>query len=372
MKTQYDYLIVGAGLFGCSFSQQMTLRGKSCLVLDRRSHVAGNAHCEVIEEIRVHQYGPHIFHTSDAEVWAYVNQFAAFNHFVNAPIAIYQNEVYNLPFNMNTYAKLWNIQTPRQAKAIIAEQTAEYSNEPPENLEQQAIRMAGRDIYEKLIRGYTEKQWGRPCAKLPPFIIRRLPLRFTYDNNYYNDIYQGIPIGGYDEMAWKMLEGSDVLLETDYADFIKKYPRIADKTVYSGAIDEFFDYCLGHLEYRTIGLQHEIIDCDNWQGNAVANYTDQTVPFTRIIEHKHFEFGTQPKTVISREYPCEWKPGMESCYPIRDEKNMDLYRQYAVLAKATPGVIFGGRLGTFQYEDMDKIIRTALDTAKAEMAMGVL
>ncbi len=370
MRTQYDYLIVGAGFFGCSFSQQMTARGKSCLVLDRRSHVAGNAHCEEIEAIRVHQYGPHIFHTSDAEVWAYVNQYATFNHFVNAPIAIYQDEVYNLPFNMNTFAKLWNIQTPRQAKAIIAEQTAEYTAETPVNLEQQAIRLVGRDIYEKLILGYTEKQWGRPCTMLPPSIIRRLPLRFTYDNNYFNDTYQGIPIGGYDEMAWKMLTGADVLLGTDYADFIKKHPHIAMKTIYSGAIDEFFGFRLGHLEYRTIKLKHEIMDCDNWQGNAVVNYTDQTMPFTRIIEHKHFEFGTQPKTVISREYPCEWKPGMEPYYPIRDEKNVGLYRQYAALAKETPSVIFGGRLGTFQYDDMDKVIRIALDTAKTEMVTG--
>lgn len=366
---KYDYLIVGAGLFGTVFAQQMTMRAKRCLVIDKRPHIGGNAHCREIEGIRVHQYGPHIFHTSDKEVWEYINQFAAFNHFINAPVAIYQGEVYNLPFNMNTFAQLWHIQTPRQAEAIIANQTAEYPTETPTNLEQQAIRMVGRDIYEKLIRGYTEKQWGRPCSHLPPSIILRLPLRFTYDNNYFNDVYQGVPIGGYDAMFQKMLAGVDLMLNMPYDDYKRQHPHAEAKTVYTGAIDEFFDYRFGQLEYRTMTLENEIIDCVNWQGNAVVNYTDKAIPFTRIIEHKHFEFGTQPKTVISREYPCQWQPGMEPYYPVRDEKNTRLYKRYAALAGETPGVVFGGRLGTYQYEDMDRTIRAALDAARKEMAM---
>ncbi len=366
MRTKYDYLIVGAGVFGCVFAERMTGRGKRCLVIDRRPHIAGNAHCAEVEGIRVHCYGPHIFHTSDMLVWAYINRYAEFNRFINAPIARYKGEIYNLPFNMNTFAKLWNVRTPREARAIIERQTAEYVDIQPQNLEQQALKLVGRDIYEKLIRGYTQKQWGRPCDELPAFIIQRLPLRYTYDNNYFDDRCQGIPIGGYDAMARNMLEGADVSLNTEYADFVQAYPDIAQKTVYTGAIDAFYDYRFGRLEYRTVRLEDEVIAAENWQGNAVVNYTDETVPYTRIIEHKHFEFGKQPVTVISREYPCEWESGGEPYYPIRDEKNLRLYHQYKALGAETPNVLFGGRLATYQYADMDVVVRAALDAAENE------
>lgn len=367
---QYDYLIVGAGLFGCVFAREMTDAGKRCLVIDRRNHIGGNIHCETIEGIRVHRYGAHIFHTKDEGVWQYAQRFVTFNHYVNAPVARYHDELYNLPFNMNTFAKMWNIATPAQARAIIEEQTAPYRDIEPRNLEEQALRLVGKDIYEKLVREYTQKQWGRPCDELPAFIIRRLPLRFIYDNNYFDDPHQGIPMEGYDALAEKLLEGSDVLLETDYFDFIKNHEGIAARTVFTGAIDAFFGYRFGHLQYRTVTFEDEILDTDNWQGNAVVNYTSAEVPFTRIIEHKHFEFGTQEKTVISREYPCEWREGMEPYYPINDEANQRLYEQYRALAAEQSDVIFGGRLGSYRYYNMDQVIREALDAAKAELARG--
>lgn len=363
---KYDYLIVGAGLFGSVFTQRMSEMGRKCLVIDRRSHTGGNIHCQEIEGIQVHQYGAHIFHTSDEEVWAYVNRFVRFNHYINSPIAVYKDELYNLPFNMNTFARLWNIRTPAQAQEKIQEQTAGLNFGEPRNLEEQALKMVGRDVYEKLVKGYTEKQWGRDCKDLPAFIIRRLPLRFTYDNNYFSDSYQGIPIGGYNTLTEQLLKGSEVMLNTDYSLFIQENPNIAEKTVYTGMIDEFFQFQLGILEYRTVTFETETLDCPNWQGNAVVNYTGHEVPYTRIIEHKHFAFGQQPKTVISREYPAEWKRGMEPYYPVNDEQNQALYCAYQKLAKTRPDVIFGGRLGQYRYYDMDKVIRAALDAAAQE------
>jgi len=364
---QYDYLIVGAGLFGAVFAHEATARGRKCLVIDRRDHIAGNAYTESIEGINVHKYGAHIFHTSNKEVWDYVNRFAAFNNYINAPVAVYKDELYNLPFNMNTFSKMWGVRTPAEAKAIIAEQVARESVEEPANLEEQALKLVGRDIYEKLVKGYTEKQWGRSCTELPAFIIRRLPCRFIYDNNYFNDRYQGIPEGGYTQIVEKMLEGSEVRLGVDYFDFIKENPDIAGKTLYTGMIDEFFGYKLGILQYRSVRFETEVLDTDNYQGNAVVNYTEREVPFTRIIEHKHFEFGKQEKTVISREYSSEWKPGVDPYYPINDEKNGALYEEYRKLAETVPNVIFGGRLGEYKYYDMDKVIASALDLVKKEL-----
>ncbi len=364
---KYDYLIVGAGLFGSVFAHEATQRGKKCLVIDRRDHIAGNAYTESIEGINVHKYGAHIFHTSNREVWEYVNRFAEFNNYVNAPVAVYRDELYNLPFNMNTFSKLWGVKTPAEAKAIIAQQVAREAVGEPKNLEEQALKLAGRDIYEKLIKGYTEKQWGRDCTELPAFIIRRLPFRFIYDNNYFNDRYQGIPMGGYTQIAEKLLEGSEVRLGVDYFDFIKANPDIAGKTLYTGMIDEFFGYRLGVLQYRSVRFETEVLDTDNYQGNAVVNYTEREVPYTRIIEHKHFEYGQQEKTVISREYSSEWKPGVDPYYPINDEKNGALYEQYRELAKTTPDVIFGGRLGEYKYYDMDKVIASALDLVRREL-----
>lgn len=360
---EYDYLIVGAGLFGSVFAQQVTEKGKRCVVIDRRGHIGGNIHCEEIAGIPVHQYGAHIFHTSDEWVWEYVNRFVTFNHFVNSPIAIYRDELYNLPFNMNTFSKLWNVRTPQEAQGKIQEQIADLEVGEPRNLEEQALKLVGRDIYEKLIKGYTEKQWGRDCRDLPPFIIRRLPLRFTYDNNYFGDPHQGIPIEGYNALAQRLLDGIEVLLNTDYFEFIKENPNIARRTVFTGMIDEFFNYQLGALEYRTLRFETETLDCSNWQGNAVVNFTAREVPYTRILEHKHFVFGQQPKTVISREYPAEWSPGMEPYYPINDRNNQLRYAAYRELAQTKPDIIFGGRLGQYQYYDMDKTIRAALDRA---------
>ena len=368
---KYDYLIAGAGLFGAVFAHEMTKRGKKCLVIDKRNHIAGNIYCETVEGIHVHKYGAHIFHTSNKEIWDYVNRFAEFNNYINSPVASYKDELYNLPFNMNTFSRMWNIKTPKEAKRIIEGQKADLNISEPKNLEEQALSLVGTDIYEKLIKGYTEKQWGRACTELPAFIIKRLPLRFIYDNNYFNDRYQGIPIGGYTAMVEKMLEGSNVLLETDYFEFIKKNPDIAKKTVYTGMIDEYFDFQLGHLEYRTVRFETEVLDEENYQGNAVVNYTDREVPYTRIIEHKHFEFGTQPKTVISREYSSEWKPGIEPYYPINDEKNSSLYEQYQALAQKEQNVIFGGRLGHYKYYDMDKVIEAALACVEKEAAVSV-
>ena len=357
----YDYLIVGAGLYGAVCAHELTARGKRCLVIDRRAHIAGNIYTETVSGINVHKFGAHIFHTSDREVWDYVNQFAEFNHYINSPLAVYQDELYNLPFNMNTFSKMWGIRTPAQAKKIIADQVAELHITEPKNLEEQALSLVGTDIYEKLVKGYTEKQWGRDCRDLPAFIIRRLPCRFTYDNNYFNDRYQGIPIGGYTAMVEKMLAGIEVRLNTDYAEL---QPNIAKKTIYTGCIDEFFSYCFGPLEYRSVRFETEELDVEDFQGNAVVNYTHRDVPYTRIIEHKHFEFGKQPTTVISREYSAQWQPGMEPYYPVNDEKNSALYEKYQELAAQRGDVIFGGRLGQYRYYDMDKVIRAALDDLK--------
>lgn len=361
----YDYLIVGAGLFGAVFAREMTDHGKKCLVIDRRPHIGGNCFTECVEGINVHKYGAHIFHTSDKEIWNYVNRFAEFNNFVNSPIAVYGSELYNLPFNMNTFSKMWGITTPAQAKKIISEQIAALHITEPKNLEEQAVSLVGRDVYEKLVKGYTEKQWGRKCSELPAFIIKRLPLRFTYDNNYFSDRYQGIPIGGYTQIFERLLDGTRVLLNTKYDDI--RGEKIAEKTVFCGCIDEFFGYCLGELEYRSVRFEHEVLDTDNFQGNAVVNYTSADIPFTRIIEHKHFEHGSQEKTVISREYPVSWQKGSEPYYPINDEKNTELYGKYAELAHTRPDVIFGGRLGQYRYYDMDKVIRAALDTVRNEL-----
>ena len=363
----YDYLIVGAGLFGAVFAHVAHKAGKKCLVIDKRNHIAGNIYCENIEGINVHKYGAHIFHTSNKAVWDYINQFAEFNNYINSPVAIYKDELYNLPFNMNTFSKMWGIKTPAEAKEIIEKQKAEYKIEEPKNLEEQALSLAGRDVYEKLIKGYTQKQWGRPCTELPAFIIKRLPFRFTFDNNYFNDRYQGIPVGGYTKIVEKLLEDADVLLNTDYYGYIKSNPNIACKTVFTGMIDEFFGYKLGTLEYRTVRFETEILECDNYQGNAVVNYTDYEVPYTRIIEHKHFEFGKQEKTVISKEFSAEWTPGMEPYYPVNDEKNTYLYSRYKELADKEKNIIFGGRLGQYKYYDMDKVIEAALHLVSEEL-----
>lgn len=360
----YDYLIVGAGLYGAVCAHELTKRGKLCLVIDRRDHIAGNIYTENISGINVHKYGAHIFHTSDREIWDYVNQFAEFNHYINSPIAIYKDELYNLPFNMNTFSKMWGIKTPAEAKEKIAEQVAQLNITEPRNLEEQALRLVGTDVYTKLVKGYTEKQWGRDCRDLPAFIIKRLPCRFTYNNNYFNDRYQGIPIGGYTAMVERMLEGVEVRLNTDFFALVKEQPHIADRIIYSGCIDEYFRYKLGALHYRSVRFETEELPLDDYQGNAVVNYTDREVPYTRIIEHKHFEFGTQPTTVISREYSAEWNPGMEPYYPVNDAENSALYAKYQKLAEAEPNVHFGGRLGQYRYYDMDKVIRAALDDLK--------
>ena len=361
---RYDYLIVGAGLYGAVFARELTQRGKSCLVIDRRNHIAGNVYTEKMAGINVHKYGAHIFHTSDRKVWEYVNQFAEFNNYVNSPLAVYRDELYNLPFNMNTFSKMWGIRTPKEARQMIERQVAELGITEPQNLEEQALSLVGTDVYTKLIKGYTEKQWGRDCQELPAFIIRRLPCRFTYDNNYFNDRWQGIPIGGYTQMVEKMLEGADVLLQTDYFDLIREQPEIAHTVVYTGCIDEFFGYRLGALKYRSVRFETEELPEENYQGNAVVNYTDREVPYTRVIEHKHFEFGKQPTTVISREYSAEWKPGLEPYYPVNDAENSALYAQYQQLAAQQENVIFGGRLGQYRYYDMDKVIRAAMDEVK--------
>ena len=357
---KYDYLIVGAGLYGAVMAHELTKKGKRCLVIDKRSHIAGNIYCEDIEGIHVHKYGAHILHTSNKKIWEYMNQFAEFNNYINSPVAVYKDELYNLPFNMNTFSKMWGIKTPAEAKAMIEKQVKETGITEPKNLEEQGLSLVGKDVFEKLVKGYTEKQWGRSCSELPAFIIRRLPVRFTYDNNYFNDRYQGIPIGGYTKIVEKMLEGVDVQTDTDYFEFRKSNPDIADTTIFTGMIDEYFDYQLGALEYRSVRFETEVLDTDNYQGNAVVNYTEREVPYTRIIEHKHFEFGTQEKTVISREYSSEWKVGMEPYYPVNDEKNGKLFAAYKELAEKEEHVIFGGRLGNYQYYDMDKVVEAAL------------
>lgn len=363
---KYDYLIVGAGLYGSVFAYEAKKRGKSCLVIDKRNHIGGNIYCEEIEGINVHKYGAHIFHTSNKKIWEYVNQFAEFNNYINSPVAIYKDELYNLPFNMNTFSKMWGIKTPAEAKEIIADQIKELNIVEPKNLEEQALSLVGKDVYEKLVKGYTEKQWQRSCDELPAFIIKRLPLRFTYDNNYFNDRYQGIPIGGYNQIIEKMLDGVDVLLNTDYFEFINDSQYEFGKTVFTGQIDKFFDYKMGILEYRSVRFETETLDMENYQGNAVVNYTEREVPYTRIIEHKHFEFGKQPRTVISKEYSSEWTMGDEPYYPINNDKNNQLYTKYKELADNEPNVIFGGRLGQYKYYDMDKVIASALEAVQKE------
>ena len=365
---KYDYLIVGAGLFGAVFAREAMNRGKTCLVLDRRDHIGGNIYTEKVEDIQVHRYGAHIFHTSDKKVWDYINQYAEFNNYINSPVAVYKNELYNLPFNMNTFSRMWNIRTPKEAREIIEGQIADLHIEEPRNLEEQALSLVGRDVYEKLVKGYTEKQWGRDCKDLPAFIIRRLPLRFTYDNNYFNDRYQGIPMGGYTRVIEKLLEGAEVRTGVDYLKERETYECAAGKIIFTGMIDEYYGYRLGALEYRSVRFETEVLDCDNYQGNAVVNYTDREVPYTRVIEHKHFEFGTQKKTVISREYSSEWKVGDEPYYPVNDEKNSVLYEKYASLAAGEDNVIFGGRLGAYRYYDMDKVIASALELVDREFS----
>lgn len=367
----YDFLIVGAGLFGAVFAYEMKKAGKKCLVIERRNHIAGNVYTEEISRIQVHKYGAHIFHTSNENVWKYINQFAQFNHYVNSPVARYQEKLYNLPFNMNTFYAMWGVKTPEEAKRVIEQQKKAANIKEPKNLEEQAISLVGTDVYEKLIKGYTMKQWGKECRDLPAFIIKRLPLRFTFDNNYFNDRYQGIPIGGYTQIVTKLLEGTKVLTNTEYKTFIKGTADTFKRTVYTGAIDEFFDYSFGELEYRSLRFEEEILtDCENFQGNAVVNYTEGTVPYTRIIEHKHFEFGGQKDTVITREYPDMWERGKESYYPINDERNTALYEKYQSLAHERKDLIFGGRLGQYKYYDMDKVVEAALQCAEEQLAVG--
>ena len=362
---KYDYLVVGSGLYGAIFAHEANKRGKKVLVIDKRPNIAGNIYTEEVEGINVHKYGAHIFHTNNKEVWQYITQFAEFNRFTNSPVANYKGELYSLPFNMYTFNKMWGVVTPEEAAAKIEEQRQEIKGEP-KNLEEQAISLVGRDIYEKLIKGYTEKQWGRPCNELPSFIIKRLPVRLTFDNNYFNALYQGIPMGGYTKMVENMLEGIEVRLNTDYLENKEELDSLADKVVYTGPIDAYFNYKLGTLEYRSVRFETEVLDKPNFQGNAAVNYTDAETPWTRIIEHKWFEFGTQPKTVISREYSSEWKLGDEPYYPVNDEKNGALYAEYKKLGEAEIKVIFGGRLGEYKYYDMDAVIAAALDRVKKE------
>lgn len=372
---QYDYLIVGAGLYGAVAAHELTKKGKSCLVIDRRDHIAGNVYTEEIEGINVHKYGAHIFHTSNKEIWDYINQFAEFNNYINSPVAIYKDELYNLPFNMNTFSKMWNIKTPQEAKDMIAKQVAETGITEPKNLEEQALSLGGKDVYEKLIKGYTEKQWGRDCRELPAFIIKRLPVRLTFDNNYFNALYQGIPVGGYTKMVENLLDGIEVRLNTEYLENKEALDALAEKVIYTGPIDAYFGYELGTLEYRSVRFETELLDQENYQGNAAVNYTDRQTPWTRIIEHKWFEFGKDsegndiPKTVISREYSSEWKLGDEPYYPVNDEKNGALYARYKKMAEKEEKVIFGGRLGEYKYYDMDAVIASSLELCEKELGM---
>ena len=371
---KYDYLIVGSGLYGSVFAHEMTKKGKKCLIIERRDHIGGNVYTEEKEGINVHKYGAHIFHTSNKEVCNYINQFAEFNRYTNSPVANYKGELYNLPFNMNTFYQMWGVRTPEEAKAKIEEQKKESGIKEPKNLEEQAISLIGNDIYEKLVKGYTQKQWGKECTELPSFIIKRLPVRFTYDNNYFNDSYQGIPIGGYTKIIEKMLEGIEVRLNTDFFDKKEEYMEMADKVLFTGMIDQYFDYCFGELEYRGLKFESETLDTNNYQGNAVINYTDAETPFTRIIEHKHFEIpanelGTETdseKTIITREYPMQWKKGQDAYYPVNDDKNSALYVKYKELAEKEENIIFGGRLGMYQYFDMWKVIEEVLKLVDKE------
>lgn len=371
MNSHYDYLIVGAGISSAVFAHEAAQVGKSCLVIDRRPHIAGNVYCEEVEGINVHKYGAHIFHTSIRRVWDYVNRFAEFNNYVNSPVARYKDELYNMPFNMNTFNRMWGVVTPAEARAKIAEQVAAEGIGEPANLEEQALSLVGRDVYVKLVKGYTEKQWGRDCKDLPASIIKRLPCRFRYDNNYFNDRWQGIPMGGYTKMVQAMFGDTEILLNTEYREFIAQNPDIADRVIYCGPIDEFYDFKLGTLEYRSLRFENEVLDEQNHQGNAVVNYTEREVPYTRIIEHKHFEYGEQPKTVITREYPADWAPGDEPYYPINDERNTKLYEQYAALAAEEGKVVFAGRLGGYKYYDMDKAIDAAFDLVERELGVTI-
>ena len=361
---KYDYLIVGAGLFGAVFAYEMTKEGKNCLVIEKRNHIGGNTYTELKENINVHKYGAHIFHTNNKDIWQYINQFADFNRFTNSPIANYNGELYNLPFNMNTFYQMWGVKTPEEAKLKIEEQKTESKIENPKNLEEQAISLIGKDIYEKLVKGYTEKQWGKKCNELPSFIIKRLPVRFTYDNNYFNDLYQGIPIGGYTKIIEKMLKDIEVKLNTDFFENKEKWLNSADKILFTGMIDEYYDYCYGELEYRGLNFEIETLDIENYQGNAVINYTDSKTPYTRIIEHKHFESSESPKTVITKEYPKSWAKGEEAYYPMNDDKNSKLYNKYVELSKKEDNVIFGGRLGMYKYFDMWQVIDESLKLVK--------
>ncbi len=376
-QNHYDYLIVGAGITSAVFAHEATKVGKSCLVIDRRDHIAGNVYTEEVDGINVHKYGAHIFHTSLRPVWDYVNQFAEFNNYINSPVAVYKDELYNMPFNMNTFSKMWGIRTPEEAKEIIEKQKAAEAVDEPKNLEEQALSLVGRDVYEKLVKGYTEKQWGKDCTELPASIIKRLPVRFIYDNNYFNDRWQGIPMGGYTAMVQRMFGDTEILLNTEYADFIAENPDVADRVIYCGPIDAYFDYQLGALEYRSLRFETEKLDCENWQGNAVVNYTERAVPYTRIIEHKHFEFGKDangneiPVTIITREYPAMWERGDEPYYPINDDRNTKLYEQYAELAAKEGNVVFAGRLGGYKYYDMDKAIDAAFDLVKDELGVDL-
>lgn len=357
---KYDYIIVGAGLFGSVFAHEMTKDGKKCLIIEKRNHIGGNVYTENQENINVHKYGAHIFHTNNKEVWEYINQFTEFNRYTNSPVANYKGELYNLPFNMNTFYQMWGVKTPEEAKAKIEEQKSESKIDNPQNLEEQAISLIGKDIYEKLVKGYTEKQWGKKCEDLPAFIIKRLPVRFTFDNNYFNDLYQGIPIGGYTKIIEKMLDGIEVKLNTDFFDDKEKWLDMADKIIFTGMIDQYYDYCYGELEYRGLNFEFETLDIENYQGNAVINYTDAETPYTRIIEHKHFEDSQSPKTIITKEYPKTWMKGEEAYYPLNDEKNSELFKKYQELASKEDNVIFGGRLGMYQYYDMWQVIDEAL------------
>lgn len=367
----YDYLIVGAGLYGAVFAHEAMQRGKTCLVVDKRPNIAGNVYTKEIEGINVHVYGAHIFHTNDRKIWKYINQFAEFNRFTNSPVANYHGELYSLPFNMYTFNKMWGVVTPEEAAEKIKDQRMAAGITEPKNLEEQAISLIGVDIYEKLVKGYTEKQWGRPCTELPNFIIKRLPVRFTFDNNYFNALYQGIPIGGYTKMVANMLGDVELRLNVDYLKHKKELDAVADRVLYTGPIDAYFGYQLGNLEYRSVQFETTMLDRPNFQGNAVVNYTDRETPWTRIIEHKWFEFGTQPKTVISREYSSEWKPGDEPYYPVNDEKNCELYEKYKKLADVEAKVIFGGRLGEYKYYDMDAAIGSALEKVNCEMSQTI-
>ena len=362
---KYDYLIVGAGLFGAVFAHEATNQGKRCLVIEKRNHTGGNIYCETIEDITVHKYGAHIFHTSSERVWDYVNSFCEFNNFINTPMANYEGKLYNLPFNMNTFSQIFGVTTPEEAKAIIEEQRSEIKGEP-KNLEEQAISLVGREIYTKLVKGYTEKQWGRDCKDLPAFIIKRLPVRYTYDNNYFNDTYQGIPVNSYNELIDKLLDGVEVRLNTDFLCDKDYYLSLAEKCVYTGTIDSYFNYALGNLDYRSLRFETETLPMQEFQPVAVVNYNERQIPYTRIIEHKHFEFGTQPKTVITREYPANWEIGDEPYYPVNDDRNNALYKQYKALAEKEKNVIFGGRLGQYKYFDMDKCIFSALTLCDKE------